>query len=163
MSRHPTPDGINEPVGEVPMNDSILESVLRTARAVIEYDVESADGIAANLCIALCEISATDALAESVRDGGALAYGLVWVTGVPDGPEHPVLWELFETNGVSGVSVTAADGDSDLSAEAYDLCVRTLLRFFMDVADAAPVLSAKAQEMTDAYDLGQFIDSAKLH
>lgn len=71
----------------------------------------------------------------------------------------------MEADGQSGVGFTAADGEPDLSAEVYGLCARTLFRFFEDIPVVAPLLSAKARELTDAYELGQMveIDQSKLH
>lgn len=165
MSRRSPRDSINEPIAEVPMDVSILESVLRIVRVAVEYDVELTSGTAANIVVALCDISATDALAEYARKGGASEYGLISIIGLPDAPKKPIVWELFEANGVSGVGVTVADGDSDLSAEAYDLCIRTVFWFFEEIPHVAPLLAAKAQELTDAYELGQMIkiDKSTLH
>ena len=82
MSQRPTSESINEALAKVLVDAGVLDTVQRAARAAVDYDVELANGIAVNICVALCDISATDSLADFARNGGASEYGIITDSGI---------------------------------------------------------------------------------
>src|SRR5690242_16469740 len=104
-----------------------------------EYAVRLSDGSNATIAFTLGDPDIDPEQAAVADELGGVAYGLVSLSGYPDGPSQPLFWMHTKTK--FGIVVAAQD-DEDLG-EAVSVVICLYARtFFADLAPYAPELSA---------------------
>src|SRR4051812_24379951 len=115
------------------MSDNLPAAVI----AYREYVIPAPGGGTANIAFTLRR-AGTAPPGDFAPRTDARAHGLVSLVDYPGAPRHPAMWEQSD----SGLRLTAADQDRDLSPEISQLIARYLAVFFNDVAAVAPDLAA---------------------
>ena len=104
-----------------------------------EYEVRLSDSSNATIAFTLGDPEIDPAQAAVANKLGAVAYGLVSLSGYPDGPSRPLFW--MQTTTKFGIVVAAQD-DDDWGEEVSVIICLYARTFFTDIAPYAPELSA---------------------
>ena len=104
-----------------------------------EYEVGLSDGRKATIAFTLGNRDIDPAQAALADKVGGVAYGLVSLSGYPDGPSHPLFW--MQTKTKFGIVVAAQD-EEDLGEEVSVVIWLYARAFFADLAPYEPELSA---------------------